>query len=351
MLLRKMPNLKPANPQTYYEIDTAFISAQHFPAALIDLALSRGIEPHKLFKHTRIFYEDLRNPSIRVTPAQCFQLIQNVQKQSSNHDLSFLLGHRLLPGNFGAASTLCINAIHLQDALENLHYLSAILTPLLRPRLVYEENNLAIYWQDTCGAEHNLNFLVEMMFSALTAVSRWLNGSALPWSYYFAYSQPAHIEQYEVNFSGQTQFNAQHNKMVIGREHIYTPWLKASPSVAFIAIQESTTSLHALPAQQGFLASIYDYLQQHIHLNPNLDQTASVFCMSSASLKRKLQKHHTHFQAQYDAVRKDLALYWMNQEGISNEQIASRLHFHDTANLRRAFKKWTGLTPMELKLR
>jgi len=340
-----------ASPKAYYEIDTAFIPGQHFPAALIDLALSRGIESHKIFKHTRIFYEDLRDPTARVSPAQCLQLIQNIQKQHNSHDLSFLLGHRLLPGNFGATSTLCINAIHLQDALENLQYLYAILTPLLRPRLVYEENNLAIYWQDTCGAEDSLEFLVEMMFSAVTGISRWLSGATLPWNYFFTYYQPAHIEQYDVNFGAQTHFNALHNKMVIAREHIYKPWLKASPSVAFIAKQESTASLNALPAQQSFLASIYDYLHQHIHLDPNLDQTASDFYMSSASLKRKLQKHHTHFQAQYDAVRKDLALYWMNQEGMSNEQIASRLHFHDAANLRRAFKKWTGLTPMALKLR
>jgi AraC-like DNA-binding protein len=346
-----MHTSKPPHKITYYEIDTAFIPAQHFPAALIDLALSRGMESHKVFKHTRIFYEDIISGSLRITPAQCFQLIQNIQKQRNSHDVSFLLGHRLLPGNFGAASTLCINAIHLQDTLDNLHSLSAILTPLLRPRLVYEESNVVIYWQDTCGAEHNLEFLVEMMFSALTSVSRWLSGAALPWHYYFAYAQPEHIEQYEVNFGRQIHFNAQHNKMVIAREYLFSPWPKASPSAAFIAKQESATLLSYLPAQQGFLVSIYEYLQQHIHLDPSLDQTASDFCMSSASLKRKLQKHHTHFQAQYDAVRKDLALYWMNQEGMSNEQIASRLHFHDAANLRRAFKKWTGLTPMELKLR
>lgn len=336
--------------KAYYEIDTAFIPVQHFPAALIDLALSRGIESYKILKNTRIFYEDLRNPSVRVSPEQCLQLIQNIQKQHNNHDLSFLLGHRLLPGNFGAASTLCINAIHLQDALESLNFLSAILTPLLRPRLAYEENNLVIYWHDTCGAQHSLNFLVEMMFSALTAVSRWLSGAVLPWSYYFAYTQPAHIEQYEVNFGGNINFNSQHNKMVIAREHVCTPWSKASPSVAFTARHESTDCLNALPAQQSFLVSIYEYLQQNIHLNPSLDNTASDFYMSSASLKRKLQKHHTHFQAQYDAARKDLVLYWMNQEGMSNEQIASRLHFHDVANMRRAFKKWTGLTPLELKL-
>ncbi len=340
-----------ANQKAYYEIDTAFIPAQHFPAALIDLALSRGIESNKLFKHTRIFYEDIISGSLRLAPEQCFQLIQNSQKQRNSHDLSFLLGHRLLPGNFGAASTVCINAMHLQDALDNLQYVSAILTPLLRPRLAYEENNIVIYWQDTCGAEDSLVFLVEMMFSAVTGLSRWLSGNALPWNYFFTFAEPTHNEQYDVNFGERTHFNALHNKMVLAREHIYKPWPKASPSVAFIAKQESTANLNALPAQQSFLTCIYEYLHQHIHLNPSLDQTASDFCMSSASLKRKLQKHHTHFQAQYDAVRKDLALYWMNQEGMSNEQIACRLHFHDAANLRRAIKKWTGLTPMELKLR
>ncbi len=340
-----------AKQNAYYEIDTAFIPAQHFPAALIDLALSRGVELHKIFRNTRIFYEDLISGSLRVTPAQCFQLIQNIQKQNNRNDLSFLLGHRLLPGNFGAASTVCISASHLHEALENLHALSAIITPLLRPRLEYEENNLAIYWQDSCGAEQNLEFLVEMMFSAITAMSRWLSGTALPWNYYFAQPQPAHIEQYEVNFGEHIHFNAQHNKMIIAREHLYSPWIKASPSAAFIAKQESAAALNILPAQQGFLVSVYDYLYRNIHLNPSLDQTATDFCMSNASLKRKLQKHNSHFQAQYDAVRKDLAICWMNQEGMSNEQIANLLHFHDAANLRRAFKKWTGFTPMELRLR
>lgn len=336
--------------KSYYEMDTAFIPAQHFPAALMDLALSRGIEQHKIFRNTRIFYSDIITGNLRVTPGQCFQLMQNIQKQGNSQDISFLLGHRLFPGNFGAASTAFIHALHLQEALTTLHSLSAILTPLLNPRIVYEQDNLVIYWQDSCGASSCTGFLVEMMCTALAAASRWLGGEALPWSYYFAYEQPRHIEQYQVNLGERIYFNAQHNAMVIAREHLYTPWGKASPSAALIARQESVAALEDLPAKQGFLLSIYRYLEQHIQLNPNLEQTAADFCMSTASLKRKLQKHHSHFQGQYDAVRKDLAIYWLSQEGISTEQIASRLHFHDAANLRRAFKKWTGSTPMGLRL-
>lgn len=335
---------------SYYEIDTAFIPAQHFPAALMDLALSRGIEQHRIFRQTRIFYADVISGNLRVTPEQCFQLMQNIQKQSNSQDLSFLLGHRLFPGNFGAATTAFINAANLQQALDRLQELSAILTPLLSPRIVYEKNNLVVYWQDSCGAGDSMGFLIEMMCTALASASRWLGGEALPWTYYFSCEQPKYIEQYQVNLGDRIHFNAQHNAMVIAREHLYKPWSKASPSAAFVAGQESRVILDALPAQQGFLASIYKYLQCHIHLNPSLEQTAADFCMSTASLKRKLQKHQSHFQGQYDAVRKDLAIYWLSQEGISTEQIASRLHFHDAANLRRAFKKWTGSTPMRLRL-
>jgi AraC-like DNA-binding protein len=73
-----------------------------------------------------------------------------------------------------------------------------------------------------------------------------------------------------------------------------------------------------------------------------LDTTAAAFGMSSASFKRKLKKHQSHFQEQYDQVRKDLAVYWLNESGWSKEQVAKALHFCDVGNLRRAFKKWTG---------
>ncbi len=69
----------------------------------------------------------------------------------------------------------------------------------------------------------------------------------------------------------------------------------------------------------------------------------------SATLKRKLGKHDSHFQEQLDLVRKHVALYLYRVKGYSNDEVAAYLQFHDSTNFRRSFKRWTGLSPSALR--
>ena len=43
----------------WYEADTRFIPGHYQPATLIDLALSRGIDSHRLLRGTGLFYDDI----------------------------------------------------------------------------------------------------------------------------------------------------------------------------------------------------------------------------------------------------------------------------------------------------
>ncbi len=339
-------------PAPYYEIDTAFVAAQSWPLVLIELALSRGVEEHKLLRSTGIFCEDVARGQVQLSPQQCFQLILNLQKHSAQSDLSFLLGHRLFLDSDATVTAAITNSLSLQDALDILIAHSQKLSPLIAPRLSYEQDRLVIYWQDACGADSTQIFLLEMMATALSALCRWQLGTSLPWQFYFTHAAPSYIEQYQVHLHTQArshsnvQFNAPVNAMAIDRSHLHLPWKKSNPELAAHARAALTLNTPASP--QGFLAETYNYLLNNIQHAPNLEQTAADFSMSSASFKRKLQKHHSHFQAQYDLVRRDLAIKWLNQGGWTHEQVAQQLHFYDAANLRRAFKKWTGKLPQAM---
>lgn len=44
---------------TWYENDSRFIPGHYQPACLIDLALSRDIDSHRLLRGTGLFHEDI----------------------------------------------------------------------------------------------------------------------------------------------------------------------------------------------------------------------------------------------------------------------------------------------------
>lgn len=334
-------------PQAFYERDSAIIPSRFWPAYLIDLAQARAIPEHKLLRHTGIFCEDIHRPDHRICPEQLLQLIQNITKNTSADDLSFLVGHQLLPGKIAVISDQLMSSTNLDELIDALVEHQAFLSPLINIRCCYEGDALVLYWQDACGAEDSFIFLVEALTTAISSLARWLSNSRLPWQFYFSHKAPTYIEQYEVHLGGNIHFDCQRNAMAIAREYCYQPWMKNADITAEIFTDYSTNIIEA--PTKGFLAAVYDYLNSNIATDPNLEQTAADFGMSSASFKRKLKKHRSHFQAIYDQVRKDLAVYWINQEGYSSEQVAKKLHFHDVANLRRAFKKWTGLTLLAVR--
>lgn len=334
-------------PPVYYERDSAIVPSGFWPADLIDLAQARAIPEHKLLRHTGIFCEDILRRDHRICPEQLLQLIQNITKNTSADDLSFLVGHQLLPGKIAVISDQLMSSTNLDELIDALVEHQAFLCPLINIRRCYEGDELVLYWQDACGAEDSFIFLVEAFTTAVSSFARWRSNSRLPWQFYFAHKAPTYIEQYEVHLGGNIHFDCQRNAMAIAREYCYQPWVKNADITAEIFTDHSTNIMEA--PTKGFLAAVYDYLNSNIAIDPNLEQTAADFGMSSASFKRKLKKHRSHFQAIYNQVRKDLAVYWINQEGYSSEQVAQKLHFHDVANLRRAFKKWTGLTLLAVR--
>ncbi|WP_039912745.1 AraC family transcriptional regulator [Cellvibrio mixtus] len=333
-------------PQTWREIDTPFIYAGGWPHSLIELACARGHQEHKLLRNTGIFLQDLAHNTLQFSAAQLFQLIENILKHPAGHELAFLLCHDVFTNN-----AKLDNAANLHDFLELFAGHSYAISPLLSPHFHYEQERLVIYWQDNFGADLIMPFLLEMIFTALQVYTRRRAGYQLPWAFHVSHNKPAYIEQYQVHLGERVLFNARGNAVSIARTELYRQWHTSDSSIQLAQVSTIGENRHhgiTTPVVRGFLHEIYHYLKTNIQHNPHLEKTAQDFGMSSASLKRKLQKHNSSFQQQFDQARKHLALDWLSKEGVTQEEIAQHLHFYDAANLRRAFKRWTGQLPGKL---
>lgn len=331
-----------------YEIDTACIATHYQPAVLVELALSRDIDSRQLLRSTRIQLEDFELAEKRISPDQFLTLISNCQKLVNADDTSFLYGQRLWPGCFGAASQALQQVNNLRQAIEILCEFHAILSPLYRPRFYENEDELFFVWQDSTGSDVQQQFLIEAHMTAFISLVAWLSKEKLPWRCEFTYPEPTYIEQYWVNLGQELAFNQQMNCMRLPTRFLDKTWPNPSPLSLHGAIKETHKQLLTLHSPQSFIDQLYDYIQSNITKPLNLEKVSEAFGISPASMKRKLKKHHTSFQQQIDLARKNTALYLYQVKHFNNRQIAEYLRFKDMNNFRRAFKRWTGLSPYTL---
>lgn len=71
--------------------------------------------------------------------------------------------------------------------------------------------------------------------------------------------------------------------------------------------------------------------------------------MSVRSLQRKLQQSGTSFRQLLDQTREELARQYICDRGADLTEIAFLLGFSEHSAFSRAFKRWTGQTPSDMR--
>jgi AraC-like DNA-binding protein len=319
-----------------YEADTAFIPVGQWPSLIRSHAQRRDIQ--------------LRPSATegRCSPRDMLALLAELARQDSP-DSAFALGQHWLPGHDGALSHALLQARDAADALSLLVRWQARLSPLLSPRLVLGPQQAVLYWVDACGAPAQRNYLVDLHMSAVVSLCRWLAGEPWPWAFCFNRPPPRETALQEVHLGPTLHWNCQLDAMTLDHAWLHRPWQRGQGPAAEAARQAWSQSTAQREPQRSVLTALYDHLRDHIRTVPTLESTAQAFGCSPATFKRLLARHGTHFQAELDQVRAHVALHLFHHQGWSNDAVAIFLGFHDAANFRRSFRRWTGFTPKLLR--
>ena len=76
---------------------------------------------------------------------------------------------------------------------------------------------------------------------------------------------------------------------------------------------------------------------------------AASLCMTSRTLRRKLDAEGTSYSDLLTSVRKAFAIDYLSTTLLSIKDIAAALGFSEAAGFRHAFKRWTGKPPNEYR--
>jgi len=102
-------------------------------------------------------------------------------------------------------------------------------------------------------------------------------------------------------------------------------------------------------SQYSITERIHAILMRTLPNLPSLESMAAELNMSRSTLHRRLQNEDYGYQAIIAEFRRDQAVNYLKNTDLTIYEIAEKLGFSDDSNFRRAFKKWTGTSPSEVR--
>ena len=164
---------------------------------------------------------------------------------------------------------------------------------------------------------------------------------------WFPYAAPADTSQFERIFPNVTlKFGAPFFGFAFNRAYAEAPMPGADPVLHALLRERVDALMTQLSAAREFAPAIRRLVAQELRTGPpSADRVARALSMSHRTMSRRLELEHTTFNAELDAVRRELALDLVGDSATPLGEVAYRLRFSHIESFHRAFKRWTGLTP------
>jgi len=238
----------------------------------------------------------------------------------------------------------------VMDFVISYHALAA---PLVA--LDFREEGARAAWsiepiQQTNADRQLYRFITELQIGVHISLMRDVMGADfVPEEICLAYSEADDFSLKEEIVGCSIRFAQPSNRLVFRSD-----WLDRVASLGnrttYAAIVELCDQLLGdLKLRTGIVGKIRAILLRDIANPPSFDATAKLLDVNARSLRRQLQQQGISFRELLDELRTQLALKYLRNTHLPVEEIALALGFSDAASFRRAFNRWTGKAPSQIR--
>ena len=286
-------------------------------------------------------------------PIETYLLIQD-QAAEYIHDLYFGLhyGEYAEPGSWSILGYMMMNCKTLGEAFEKSGRYSRIIGNLIEASAHLQFNKIKIVFFTPPHAPKMSRHCYEATFSSSVRIMRSLTGKNLsPLEVRFIYPQPESTAEYERVFCCPVYFGQKENSFAIDFGMINTPILMSNPGLLEYFENYAQNFLAELDRKDEFTrATTLIILSRLDDEKLSINKVAKEMSVSVRTLQNRLESEGVVFSDLLKDTRERLAKRYLT-ENYSVEQITYLLGFSDPSVFRKAFKKWSGITPREYRER
>lgn len=321
-------------------------------AALLQRAAELRLPSTSWFTGMRVQPRDFADPANPpyIAYREACRLIQRALESLPGDGHGLLLGNRQSLAEFGLLGLAMLTAPTFGDALRTGIRFAPITGAMLDLAVVDDPAGVAVTMRMRTREPALEAYLCEEFIASSLNLCRAMLGEGFRGERVeLAYPPPRYAARYAEVFATEVQFSRPDTRVVIAREWLARPMPAANPESAR---QVAALCRAQMPSEQppaGIVAAIERRLALQVAEMPRLTDLAAELHLTERTLRRQLAAAGTSFRELLDGVRERIACELLVDGDLPIGQIAASVGFGDVRDFRRAFKRWTGRVPGEMR--
>jgi AraC-like DNA-binding protein len=311
----------------------------------------QGVRADDLLKEVGLRRSDVADPEARVPYAAVLSLIERAATLLGDPSLGLRLGASHEARDSGLLGFVVLNSPTLMDALRNLQRYFHVVgegedieVERVGPHIVlrFRETDAALR-----GLRHNSEYIAAILVRACRDMTR---KRVSPVRAEFMHGRPNGKVAYTDYLGCPVRFQAEWDALVYDAATMRLPVIGADSKLFKVLERACQKILGPTPRKRDIQHDVRELVIEGLAKGAvQFDAVARELNMSSKTLERRLAERKTTFSALLDDARSGLAKHYLTDTDLRLEQITYLTGYSEPAALVRAFRRWTGTTPMQFR--
>jgi AraC-like DNA-binding protein len=322
-------------------------------ARLIELAVARGASRLALFDASGIEPTELEDPDGRIPLVGHVALLRAAKALCGDPAFALHYGETVNLAEVSVVGLIGYASETMLDAFVQLQRYSRLIMDLdLGPaaRFALERDESGLWLVDHRPHPNAFPELSEIAFAQMVGGTRQFGDTPFVKAVHVTHDDPGYRAEYERIFQAPVCFASDRNAMRIDEDWIAYR-IAVQPRYAFgILTRHADAMLARLDGAATMRGRVEGLVLPILHAGEiGIESIAARLGCSRDTLYRRLKAEGTTFRQVVDALRRRLALDYLDGGKVSVNEIAYLVGFSDPAAFSRAFKRWTGSSPRGLR--
>ena len=304
-----------------------------------------------LLKEVGLTRSDLARPEGRLPYAPVIHLIERAASLVGDPSYGLRLGASRDPSERGLLGFLALNSPTLMDAMTNIQRYYKVVREGSEFEIERSGAEVALRFRVTDlalrGFRHNSDFVA----ATVVRGCRDLTHQAIsPIRAEFMGEEPSAKVEYADILGCPVKFGAEWTALVYSEETTRLPVQGADTKLLQILELTCQKIIGPTPEMEDLVREVRRFIVEGLPKgSANIDAIADELNISSKTLERRLAERGQSFSALLDETRCEAAKHYLKETEMRISQVAYMAGYTEAPALVRAFKRWTGTTPMKFR--